>query len=180
MVTPLHTQIFRDCNVVVAIWLLSMPALAIDRESVLLEMTVTPSAVGRQMVRASLPFRAGELQQGETLVVDYESQQISAAVRPLGWQESDSTERSVRTALVTFPYEFDDLKSVRLQLRPSNTELVEAHAPEVQIQREDGDWLIEYAAGDKFRVRPIWPDSETSTNWQLETVEDNAYFHWHR
>ena len=165
---------------VIGTWLLWTPVHALEAEPALLEFSVTPVAQGRQLVRASLPFAEGALLPESGLAVDDGSRQITAAVRPLGWHIDASGERSVRTALVTFPYEFDNLKSILLRLKSSRTAPAVEHTPAVRIRLEDGTWLIEFAAGEKFRARPIWPDSDPEATWQRETVEDNAYFRWQR
>jgi len=165
------------------VWLPWESVRASEAEPALLGFSVTPAATGRQLVRVSLPFRKGALQPDSEVIVTDGDHEIIAAVRPLGWHVDDDRERSVRIALVTFPYQFEDMKSVRLQLTTSRSKHSKTPAdtqPEVRVRRADGTWIIEFATGEEFHTDPIWPDCKSDARWQRETVEDNDYYHWQR
>src|SRR5205823_1976551 len=71
-------------------------------------VTVKPAAAGRQLVRLSLPLPAGTLTEGQGLTASDGPVQIPTGLRVLTWHPAKNQQpRSVRRALVTFPYLFE-------------------------------------------------------------------------
>jgi len=94
-------------------------------------MTVTPAALGKQLVRVSLPFPQGLVREGQTLNASDGHHSLTAALRPVTWHPVPGGEpRSVRRGLVTFSYTFSDLKPVQFSLRPDKA----AAAPGSEFQ----------------------------------------------
>lgn len=145
-----------------------------------MEFSATPAATGRQLVRTTLPFPDGLLPRGQHLAVSDGRQTIAVAVRAVGRHGSSADASTVRSALITFPYDFETLRSVRFSVvraakppqRPTNSLTT--------VARHGDAWTLQMPTGARFRVELIWPESETDDPWRQETVEDSAYFEWVR
>src|SRR5437899_9920655 len=89
-----------------------------QEEGGVLAVTVTPAAAGKQVVRTSLPLPRGLLRDGEKLIADDGRRKLETAVRILSWHPVKAGEaKSVRRAMVTFPYTFETLKPVPFVMR---------------------------------------------------------------
>ncbi len=167
----------------IAIGSLSEAELAHEEKATLLQFSVTPASIGRQLVRTSLPFRRGMVSSSAAIVVDDGSRRIPVAVRPLGYHVDSSGQRTVRQAMVTFPYEFAAISPTVFKIHTNKGTLLPPSPSDsvVQvIQDKKGGWRITFSSGKSFHADPIWPDSEPVTEWKHETVEQNAYYHWQR
>ncbi|QEG33215.1 dienelactone hydrolase family protein [Bythopirellula goksoeyrii] len=152
-----------------------------ENESQLMEFSVTPAASGRQLVRASIPFRSGILSQTEQVFAEDGSEQTPVAVRPLGFHIDSTGEKTVRQAMVTFPYNFLQPSPTVFRLHKSKDSRISLPKQEVELTfHGEGWWEIAYSTGSSFRAVPIWPDSEPSSGWISETVEQSPYFIWQR
>ena len=152
-----------------------------ENDRALLKFEVTPAAAGEQLVRTSLPFRQGSLGAGRGVVVDDGRRSIPAAIRPLGWHGAgDVVGRSVRQALITFPYEFADRRSTTFQVMAAQSvDKFDSELP-VQVRNAGGGWELKYEDGPTFRIDPIWPDVIPEAPWTHEVVEENRYVLWQR
>ncbi|MHB8862108.1 MAG: dienelactone hydrolase family protein [Pirellulaceae bacterium] len=105
------------------------------------ECDVTPHATGTELVRLSLPFAPGALPQGMGLVVHCEGRDVEPDVRSLTVHPGQPV--SVRRGMVTFPFEFAELRphhlTFSLQIAPP------AAAPPASSTLADG---VTYTLGN--------------------------------
>lgn len=165
----------------IALGSLCETAFAFEDSATLLEFSVTPAATGQQLVRTSVPFRSGVMQQDTQIVADDGHEQISVAVRPLGFHVDSKNQRTVRQAMITFPYQFLKSSPIVFRLHAAKRSEISHPKPNVYVTfHSEGWWKIDYSTGKSFRADPIWPGSEPTTDWQHEIVEQNPYFTWER
>jgi hypothetical protein len=158
--------------------LLGMAVAARSAEQ--LAVSVTPAAAGRQLVRMSLPMPKHMVSEGQTLLASDGHGDVIAAMRPLTWYPAGgAVGRSVRRALVTFPYTFVTTEPVRFVLRPVPNHPEVAHMP-VRVSVRDGVVRIVYRRGPVLTARLIAPARTSDEPATTETVESNAYFLWQR
>ena len=144
-------------------------------------VTITPAGVGRDLVRVSLPFPSGLVKPGQALIADDGREKTLAALRPLTWHPGGTrSTRSVRRALVTFPYDFAGPSPVRFNLRPAAAgRTTDARWP-VTVSADDETVRVIYADGLVLTARLIGPPRAAPAPSWVETVESNAYFNWRR
>ncbi len=146
-----------------------------------LAFQVKPAAVGRQLVRLSLPFPPGVLPEERGLVVSDEHHEIAAAVRVLTWHpEADPSKRSARRALVTFPYSFTDRKPVSFLAGATSGPAARGDGLAVEIRVDGSVVTIAYRGGPTLTARLLAPDRVSDVAPTTETVESNAFFLWRR
>lgn len=144
-------------------------------------VTVTPAATGRQLVRFSLPFPRGLVQEGQILLASDGRQDEVAALRPLTWHPvADKTPKSVRRAIVTFPYTFVSNAPVQFTLRPTHRARDIATPFPVDVRLDGETVMLTYQDGTILRARLLAPVRTSSETPRTETVESNAYFLWQR
>ena len=145
--------------------------------------TVTPAAPGRQLVRASLPFVPGFLADDHALRFTAGEREVRPAIRPLSWYPASGAGiRSVRRALVTFPFDFPTRAPVRFHARPAADS--PADSPRrwpVEVRCEGSRLTVEYRRGPRVEARWIGPSPEApEAPPRIELVESNACFLWRR
>jgi len=142
---------------------------------------VTPAAIGRQLVRFSVPLPPGYLTEGMGLRPHCGGSGSPAAVRVLTWHPATSTmPRSARRALVTFPFTFPDgaTRSFCLERTADEDSVIGARRPDVAFT--DGAVAIQWPSGDVLRLQLIAPACDRGAPVAHQIVEDNACFRWQR
>lgn len=145
-------------------------------------ITVTPAATGRQLIRVSLPLPVDMVLEGQTVMASDGQETIPAAVRALTWHPVADTQKakSVRRALVTFPYTFTSIDAVLFSLTPdSDTQIVETPFP-MDIQTTPEGVTLAYHDGLALQARFVAPPRVSTDAPRIEIVESNAYFIWQR
>lgn len=146
-----------------------------------LQFSVTPAATGAQVVRVSLPFPKGFLPEGMSLSVIGGGKAISPAVRPLTYHPSKPGEaRSVRRALVTFPYSFNSTAAARFEARPRKTSNPAASKLPVSVTVTGNSVTLRYADGRRFAASLTAPARKSRGKARVETVESSQYYLWQR
>jgi hypothetical protein len=144
-------------------------------------VTITPAASGRQLVRVSMPMPRGFLRTGQALEASDGRRKIVTALRALTWHPVSGREpRSVRRALVTFPYAFPDRQHVRFVLRPvAASKNVSGDFP-ARVTVEGERVTVAYRNGPTLVARMIAPARTETGEPKRETVESNACYLWQR
>ena len=156
-------------------------------------VTVTPAAVGPQLVRVSLPLPKGMLREGQTLVAEPQHArrfaakvsdaqgEMVTALRVLTWHpEASRGGRSVRRALVSFPYTFADKRPIRFALRPTAGAKQTAAGFPAKVTVYGDTVAITYRGGPSLKARLLAPARTSSAAAVTETVESNPCFRWRR
>lgn len=142
---------------------------------------VTPAATGEQLVRIALPLPAGFLREGESLTVSDGHTPISAAVRELTWHPIAGREsRSVRRALVTFPWQFPDRRPVEFQFRPAKPTTSPPSSWPLRVELRGESIFIAYGNGVSMEAKLRAPPRSSSAAPLGSTVESNACYLWQR
>jgi len=145
-----------------------------------LVVAVTPAAVGQQLVRVSLPLPKGMLREGQTLIASHGRGEAVTALRALTWHpQVGAARRSVRRALVTFPYTFADKTPVRFVLTPAAAPQAAARFP-ARVSVYGDTVVIAYRGGPSLEARLLAPSRTCSDDPSTEVVESNACFRWQR
>lgn len=138
---------------------------------------IAPLTTGRQLVRQSLPFPAGFLREGQSLLVSDGKNNIPASVRVLTRHPRD---RSARRAMVTFVYTFQNTEPVRFRLIPT-TEKNDNHLRlPVAVRVREERVTIAYREGPALIARLLAPPRTLPQPMRAETVEENAHYLWQR
>lgn len=147
-----------------------------------MDLTVTPSATGPQLVRASLPVPRGLIGSNGLVSVTIEGGVPQpVGLRVLSWHPtSNGSSLSVRRALVTFPHRFADSNPVRFKLRKTKTEAQSAAELPVQLVVEDDSFVLTWAGGQRSRLRFKAPPRTSQELPRLELVEENRFYRWQR
>lgn len=144
------------------------------------EITITPSATGEQIVRASLPFSKGFILEGQTIQIFDGKSEKTVALRPLTWHPAKTGEpRSARRGMVTFTYVFQNDKPVNFHLKPVIEVEKSPYLP-VDIAVEGENVRIAYKNGFDIKLKLLAPARTSSEKPEVETVESNANFLWRR
>lgn len=148
-------------------------------------IVVEPAANGPQLIRVSLPLPPGWCHENESLRVSAPSgaKPLLADVRPLAWHPAPAgTDRSIRRALITFPWTFASTQPLAFDLQP-----VPADSPRptrspghAHFTLSEGTLNLEWPHRGPVRVELIAPPRTSHEPPRLETVETNASFHWVR
>jgi len=153
--------------------------LAGAAEAAMLPFTITPAASGRQLVRVSLPFPPGWLQEGQAVQVRAGEEAVPASLRPLTWHPAHAGHaRSVRRGLVTFPFTFAGGKPVRFTLTPA----IKAPSGRVPVSVGVAEDVVAVRApgGMRLTARLLAPARTSADPPQVETVERSPHFLWRR
>jgi len=143
--------------------------------------TVTPAITGEQLVRTSLPLPRWLLREGQTFSVTDGKRKVPAAVRPLSWHPVTNGEpKSVRRALVTFPFSFATTAPVTFSLRPVALAKSAARALPVTVALQDETVTLTWKNGDRVEASLLAPVRTSTAARRLEVVEDNAAYRWER
>jgi hypothetical protein len=145
------------------------------------EFTLTPAAEGRQLVRVSVPFVPGTLNEGQALVAFDGARELPASARVLTWHpQGKEKKRSARRALVTFPYEFADRRPVSFRLRSVDGKESPGPGAPVEVTVGDSAVTIAYRDGPTLTARLVAPERTEKRQPTIETVESNAHYNWRR
>ncbi|MCC6445906.1 MAG: dienelactone hydrolase family protein [Armatimonadetes bacterium] len=150
-------------------------------ESLYVEMTLSPAAAGRQLVRVSIPLPPGMLDREASLSASDGMREFPAAVRPLTRHAGEgNTPGSVRRAMVTFPYTFASKKPARFVFRPGPAPRRKGDFPaEIAVRGETV--TIACRNGPTLTARLLAPPRAASGQAeQPEVVEDTPYYSWRR
>ena len=143
---------------------------------------VRPVATNQQLIRFSIPLPPGLLLENVDLAASYGTNVAHAFVRALSWHPT--TPKSVRRALVTFPFRFVDLSPVRFEFRPAVADSVPSPSIEsrfrLNLQLRDETLFLNNAEGLAITARPLWPSRLTNLPARMEVVESNAVYRWYR
>lgn len=144
-------------------------------------MTVVPAASGRQLVRASAPLPRGMVREGRTLVVRDGTEAIVPSLRPLTWHASaDAGDKSVRRALVTFPYHFEKPGAKEFVLETQAGSASPAARIPVATRMDKETVAITYEGGPTLRARLLAPARTSPAPVQHEPIESTPHFRWER
>jgi hypothetical protein len=138
---------------------------------------VTPSAGGRQLVRQSLPLPTGFLREGQSLLVSDGKSNIPASVRVLTRHPKDG---SVRRAMVSFVYAFENTEPQRFKLIPVAEKSTDRLPFAVTVRLHGEKVTIAYSGSVRLTAQLLAPPRTTSQPPRVETVESNAHFFWQR
>jgi len=155
---------------------MTLPGRAADP----ITITVWPAATGRQLVRASLPFPAGFLKEGELLRAMAGRRAVILVPRVLTWHLArDGEPRSARRALITFPYTFTDIQPVRFTLHPEVEKAPAAHLP-VSIHLDGEILILSWRGGPTLKACLLAPTRSSEEAPRTETVESGPAYLWRR
>lgn len=152
-------------------------------------LTVTPSQLGAQTVRQSVPFPPGALAARLGLEVTVHGQRIPADLRVLTYHPG--TPRWVRRALVTFPYTFETLDPLQVTLHPvvpavpaSTPQSVpgafEWSGPNASLLLDAGGVQVRTAAGATWSAVTRAPALSGAPAPVTEILENSPSFVWVR
>ncbi|MHB0937903.1 MAG: alpha/beta hydrolase family protein [Armatimonadota bacterium] len=142
-----------------------------------MNITVTPAATGRQLVRVSLPLLPGFLPAGKALVAQAAGKDLPTAARVLTWHPAGAP-RSARRAMATWVYDFADLQPVEFTLEARDEGTALPLRLPVAWAMQDGEITITWEGGPIFKARLIAP--ATTAPAEREVVESNGLYHWER
>jgi len=148
-----------------------------------LTFTVHPAAPGEQLVRVSLPLPPGFLETNRTLTVagpDGVFRRVG--LRVLSWHPgSGNAPRTARRALVTFPWDFADLRPVAFAAEPARVRAEKAAPLPVTLRVTNGVYQLEWRNGRRATLRLIAPPVESANAPpRIEVVEDHPFYRWLR
>jgi hypothetical protein len=145
------------------------------------EFAVKPSAVGRQLVRLSLPFPPGALPEGQGLVISSDPHAIEAGLRVLTWHPGATKgKRSARRALVTFACTFADRNPVSFLVQPTTGAAARPERLPVDVNVDGSTLTIDCRDGPALTARLLAPARTSDAAPTTEVVESNAFFSWRR
>ncbi len=144
-------------------------------------ITITPAATGEQLVRTSLPLPRGLLREGQQFVATDGRRKVAAAVRPLSWHPVTNDEpKSVRRALVTFPYKFATTAPVTFSLRPIKAGNSAPRGLPVTAVLRDETVTLTWKNGERVEMSLLAPARKSSEPPRIEVVEDHDAYRWQR
>jgi len=143
--------------------------------------TVMPAATGEQLVRTSLPLPHGLLQEGQQFVVMDGKRRIPAAVRPLSWHPVTNGEpKSVRRALVTFPFSFASPAPVTFSMRPVASDKSAVRGLPVTAELRGETVTLTWKNGERVKASLLAPSRTSKEAPRIELVEENDAYRWQR
>ena len=150
-----------------------------------LRVEVVPAAIGKQLVRASVPLPRGFLRDDQTLEVVSGSDSHPVAVRVLGhYPVKGSEQPSVRRAILTWPHEFASAIPITVELRLVDKKQQNLSNLPSSVRFLDDHLQIECRAGDGTTPHTLtanWiADLNFSSTSRTEIIESNPYFDWRR
>ncbi len=146
-----------------------------------LKVTLTPAAAGQQLVRVSLPVGRGLLVEGQTMIAVVGGKETQAAVRPLTWHpQVAQAEKSVRRALLSFPFTFADANPVEVVLKPAARQPEKPTVFPATVEVNGDTVTIAYDGGPRVKATLLGPPRASSEPPRVETVESHEYFLWQR
>jgi dienelactone hydrolase len=145
-----------------------------------LTVTLLPAAPGPQIFRASLPFPKGVLGERGGLTLQAGGLKINAAVRTLTvYPTEPGKPKSVRRALVSFPFTFEGTHPVTLRLLPTAAG-EQSGSPRTRVAMKGDELEINCLGGPVITAKLIGPARKSKVPSRVETVEETPYFLWQR
>ncbi len=145
-------------------------------------VNVTPSATGDQIVRYSIPFPWGFAGENESLAVSDGNSETDTGFRPLTFYPTrENQPSSVRRGILTFPYNFPDMKPIRFSIRQVSERIdSEAKLP-ADIDVEEEKITVKYENGLNLEIHLLAPPRLSTAKAEVEEkVESNPFFLWKR
>ncbi|MBI2842244.1 MAG: hypothetical protein HYX78_02475 [Armatimonadetes bacterium] len=167
---------------VVLICLLILCSLSLSAVARDVTFSVTPAAEGVQLVRTSLPLPKGAVTEGRTIEASDGSRKQSVGFRPLTWHPAGRNEpRSVRRAIVTFPYDFHSKRPVRFTLSGAKIKARGSDARQpVEVKCDGKTVSLSYRNGPSVLAGLVAPERTSRAEPRVEVVEKNRFFLWQR
>jgi dienelactone hydrolase len=150
-------------------------------------LTLTPLRSGTQLVRVSVPFAPGALPDGLGIAVQAGSQRMHADVRPLTFHPGKP--KSVRRALLTFPYYFPSRAATAFTLELDNSPTDPSQAvlkdntlqfAGMSIAIHPDSIVVAKSDGPSWTAKLIAPFRSDAAAPLLEPIELGAHFAWLR
>lgn len=148
-----------------------------------LDFTIHPAAAGEQLVRVSLPLPRGFLETNRALAVAGPDGVFRrAGLRVLSWHPaSGDAPRTARRALVTFPWDFADLRPVRFTAEPARGRAEKSDGPPVTLRITNGVFQLAWRDGRRATLRLLAPPiPDAAAPPRIEIVEENPFYRWLR
>ncbi len=156
-----------------------------------LTMTVQSPKTGTQMVRVSVPFPEQLFLEGKTLRVIHKEFVIEPEIRMLSFHPG--TPKSIRRALITFPFTFHTKEPYQFIIQPNEDETF-VHKEITQIYTMDyedfcGDYhlqiqptkiIIKEAGQVCWELQPLVPVRQSRAVPLVEIIESHQYVQWVR
>lgn len=145
----------------------------------ILRFSVAPASPGKQLVRLSLPFARGALDQGQCLMVSDGGQSRPVVIRVLTtYPGNPEAAKSVRRAIVTFPYDFASTEPKQFSLHAANSSPEARHTG--GISAEVAGNMVTIRRGTEVIVvaRLLAPERVSAEPAQKTEIEKNAFFSW--
>lgn len=151
--------------------------------------TVKPAARGKQLVRVSLPFAPRAFPVGSGLVVRAGGAEIVPDVRSLTYHPGKPA--SVRRAMVTFVYDFPDLKERQFTLAlkagvsataptAERARSFKAHIGDIDLELTGSAVSAQRAGKELWRAELIAPQRTSTADPKTETIERGPNYTWVR
>ena len=152
--------------------------------------TVTPDQPGTRLVRVSLPFAPASLPLGLGLAAHADGSEVPADVRVLTSHPGQPA--SVRRAIVTFPYAFDDAQPISFLLVLTTASPHVTVEPAVengictfsfcdqQISIDPSGVAVASPNGPAWRATLLAPEQVEPGETRFEVVESSAHYLWVR
>lgn len=163
------------------VWLLLLSITSHQVAADPVRFRIVPSRTGLQLVRASIPFPAGLIPTNTSLLLqEGGTGKIPVSMRILSVHPGPANPTpSVRRALVTFTHEFRNTGPTHFELTPGDP-TKPANLPVPRYTWGGTELVLEWAAGQKVRLRPRAPGLLAAWTPRVEVVEQNPHFLWHR
>jgi len=145
------------------------------------KFSVTPAALGKQIVRVSLPFPARALPEDSGVVVRSGKSEIVPDLRILTYHPGKP--RCVRRAIVTFVFEFTNMKSRQfvLALTPGKVNKAvgtDTRIGDLTIHITDSSVQVIRSYKELWNAELIAPPLKSTSTPVLETVEHGRNYLW--
>lgn len=148
-----------------------------------LTFTIHPAAPGEQLVRVSLPLPRGFLETNRALVVAGPDGVFRrAGLRVLSWYPPTGSEpRTARRALVTFPWDFANLRPVTFTAEAARSLPDKSKPLPVTLHVTNGAFELAWRDGRHATLRLLAPAvQQTNAPPRVEIVEENPFYRWLR
>lgn len=146
-----------------------------------ISITVKPLGIGKQLVRASIPFPKGFVSHNYGINIYDGNKHITADLRPLTcYPANDNEKKSIRRGIVTFPCDFPDDSLVKFSIHPTDATQNTPPSLPMNIEMKDDNIIVSYSDGTNFMIKPISPYSVLLGDMKTETIESGRNFLWQR
>ena len=138
---------------------------------------VTPAAIGKQLVRTSLPLPRGFLTEKKALEITAGKKTMTAGFRPLSWYPVKQGEpKSVRRAMVTFPFNFKDFKPIIFHL--NNPDLKSQNLPKLPVSLlvKNNNITVTWKNGTTVNLKLLAPECKSNVTQPMVIVETNEFY----